>query len=555
MFFPDWCGLSAGPETDIGTIQRLALAAKSPEEKARLESLVERLQSPDEQVRKAAARETHAWRALQHPSLKEKGRTASESRMKPRTAPSSPAASSKLHASSAVASSPAAAAAAAGDGESSGKPSALRRLSFWQRRRGSVTVTGPKSDAKAVAALPSEWDESWEVPCDVLGSADWDNPFVSTDQHRLLAVKTKKFSVALGGPATGALPDGLVLEDWESYRFLYEEVFVGRPHVLYLGRGPKGPVVVAIESMAPTEKRGDRLRFRVLALDKNGYHKSVIGGSKDTRERLRLVKKALPQVLEGVALRKPEKQQQLGTQMMIFEKKRVVHHAKFGLLYRKAGQTEENEVYSNEHGSPQFVAFLAAVADIVPLRGHVGFRGGLDVKEDLTGVSSGFTRVAYDTRGAPAAVGGPEASLTMEVMLHVAPLLPYDPVNPQQLHRKRHVGNDVVVVVFCEGDEPFNPETLTSNYNHVFVLVRPVPDDPSGRKKVTHYEVCHASVRGVKPFRPFVPAEGTVAAADMRAWLLTKVLNAERAAMYAPEFSQKLSRTITTVVGSWVDEF
>ena len=50
----------------------------------------------------------------------------------------------------------------------------------------------------------------------------------------------------------------------------------------------------------------------------------------------------------------------------------------------------------------------------------------------------------------------------------------------QQLHRKRHVGNDVVVVVFCEGDDPFNPEVLTSNYNHVFILVRPVPDDPMG---------------------------------------------------------------------------
>ncbi len=41
---------------------------------------------------------------------------------------------------------------------------------------------------------------------------------------------------------------------------------------------------------------------------------------------------------------------------------------------------EENEVYSNEHGSPQFVAFLAALTDIIPLRGHTGFRAGLDVK-------------------------------------------------------------------------------------------------------------------------------------------------------------------------------
>ncbi len=112
-----------------------------------------------------------------------------------------------------------------------------------------------------------------------------------------------------------------------------------------------------------------------------------------------------------------------------------------------------------------------------------------------------------------------------------------------------------------------------------------------GRRRPTHYRVCHASVRGVKPFRPFVPDNGLIPAEHIRAWLLTKVtcfpfllslltvlwqvLNAERAAMYAPEFSQKLrfenkkrkrkgtvdnnvvfaSRTITTVVGSWVDEF
>jgi hypothetical protein len=58
-----------------------------------------------------------------------------------------------------------------------------------------------------------------------------------------------------------------------SYRFLYEEVFVGRPHALYVGRGARGPVVVAVEAMTPNERRGDRSRFRVLALDKSGYHK------------------------------------------------------------------------------------------------------------------------------------------------------------------------------------------------------------------------------------------------------------------------------------------
>ncbi len=129
-------------------------------------------------------------------------------------------------------------------------------------------------------------------------------------------------------------------------------------------------------------------------------------------------------------MRKPENQQQLGTQLLIFEKKRVVHHAKFGLLYRKAGQLEENEVYSNEHGSPQFVQFLGQISSIIPLKGHTGFRGGLDVKEDLTGSTSGYTRVLFDKKGTPLPHDAPEAALSIETMLHVGPLLPYDPVNP-----------------------------------------------------------------------------------------------------------------------------
>lgn len=50
---------------------------------------------------------------------------------------------------------------------------------------------------------------------------------------------TRKKTKQKGGPLCSQLPQALVLEDWESYRFLYESVFVNRPHVLYLGRGPK----------------------------------------------------------------------------------------------------------------------------------------------------------------------------------------------------------------------------------------------------------------------------------------------------------------------------
>lgn len=39
------------------------------------------------------------------------------------------------------------------------------------------------------------------------------------------------------------------------------------------------------------------------------------------------------------------------------------------------------------------------------------------------------------------------------ILFHVAPWLPFDPNNEQQLERKRHIGNDLVVIVFQESSE------------------------------------------------------------------------------------------------------
>ena len=42
-----------------------------------------------------------------------------------------------------------------------------------------------------------------------------------------------------------------------------------------------------------------------------------------------------------------------------------------------------------------------------------------------------------------------------------------------QLLRKRHIGNDIVTIVFQEpGSEPFNPQEMHSHFQHVFIVVR-----------------------------------------------------------------------------------
>ena len=47
------------------------------------------------------------------------------------------------------------------------------------------------------------------------------------------------------------------------------------------------------------------------------------------------------------------------------------------------------------------------------------------------------------------------ATSFVEVMFHVSTLLPYSESDKQQLQRKRHIGNDIVAVVFQEDNTPF----------------------------------------------------------------------------------------------------
>ena len=56
---------------------------------------------------------------------------------------------------------------------------------------------------------------------------------------------------------------------------------------------------------------------------------------------------------------------------------------KVGVLYCKAGQVTEEDMYNNEHGSPAFQQFLDLLGTTVKLQGFDDFKGGLDVKSKL----------------------------------------------------------------------------------------------------------------------------------------------------------------------------
>ncbi|KAM7085991.1 signal-induced proliferation-associated protein 1 [Molossus nigricans] len=198
---------------------------------------------------------------------------------------------------------------------------------------------------------------------------------------------------------------------------------------------------------------------------------------------------------------------------------------KVGILYCRAGQGSEEEMYNNQEAGPAFTQFLSLLGNVVRLKGFENYRAQLDTKTDSTGMYSLYT--VYQDH---------------EIMFHVSTMLPYTPNNQQQLLRKRHIGNNIVTIVFQEpGSKPFSPTTIRSHFQHVFLVVRAHAPCTAH----TSYRVAVSRTQDTPAFGPALPRGGGPfpANADFRAFLLAKALNGEQAAGHARQFHTMATRT------------
>jgi len=207
-------------------------------------------------------------------------------------------------------------------------------------------------------------------------------------------------------------------------------------------------------------------------------------------------------------------------EIMNWEERNMITKFKFGIVYCKSGQVKEEEMFNNKEGSEQFETFLDCFADKINTLGWNKFAGGLNMKAELDGVYSRY-----------ACFQG------FEIMFHVSTYLKYSLNDQQQLERKRHIGNDVVVIVFMEGDQPLDPSFIRTQFNHVYIVVKAVPNN-NGK---TGYKIGVAAKHGVVPFGPYVQ-DRVYNAEEMRVFLLTKLVNAERAALHASAFRDRIMR-------------
>ncbi|XP_076099496.1 signal-induced proliferation-associated 1-like protein 2 isoform X5 [Mytilus galloprovincialis] len=199
---------------------------------------------------------------------------------------------------------------------------------------------------------------------------------------------------------------------------------------------------------------------------------------------------------------------------------------KVGVLLCRSGQSSEEDMYNNENSSPAFEEFLKCIGHKIRLKGFEKYRAQLDNKSDSTGTHSYYTTFNNS-----------------EIMFHVSTLLPYTANNTQQLLRKRHIGNDIVTIIFQEPNAlPFSAKTVRSQFQHVFIIVR--VHNPCSDK--CRYSVSVSRSKDVPAFGPHIPENIKFPKSEEFAeFLLAKVINAENTAHKGEKFKAMATRTRT----------
>lgn len=317
----------------------------------------------------------------------------------------------------------------------------------------------------------------------------------------------------------------LCLLETETQQY-YEKYFFGEAHAnWYADDDFIGPVVISIQSEGQGEDK-HRANSRVLIRTKKTDIWDFVEASSSNNMFSELRDKGENKWLQELKFKRI-KSADFPFSLLTVERKLRLQHMKFGVLYVKPGQTTDDEILSNNETITAFTEFLDFLGERIVLEGWNKFSGGLDVKHNTTGKESFF--VEYQDR---------------EVMFHVAPLLPYHENDPQRVERKRHIGNDIVVIVFLEDVESccFDPRGIKSEFNHVFAIV--AVDKQSSTPNELYYKVAFAYKEPMEPCAPFLPVPSVYKkGSEFREFFLTKLINAEHTAIRSPMFAQKLART------------
>jgi len=320
-----------------------------------------------------------------------------------------------------------------------------------------------------------------------------------------------------------------MISDPSHFDQVYTRSFFGYDHWNFVGVDAKiGPVVLSmIVHKRITGKSGDSVTLLAFVRTKAGETETKFTTETKKKDEfspqdaLKAFKKQFTDY-STVPLELVERGD-LELSLCDYEEKFHTSKFKFGVLFATGNQgTVEDDMYGNENGDALFDDFLNILGTKICLRGWEKYRGGLDTSGDATGTHAVYT----DWRG-------------FEIMFHVSTLLPYSLTNSQQVERKRHLGNDIVILVFHTGKGEFNPACFRSHFNHVFIVVRPILSPGSDEVRYTVSVILRGDVLF---FPPNFPRDYTFSCDEFfREFILSKLMNAELAALKSAQFAQRLA--------------
>lgn len=384
---------------------------------------------------------------------------------------------------------------------------------------------------------PSDWGQVESLDINMVASEVWQMLDLTKAEEEGFKTEWGRNNVSYERPPT----DGQAVIEYTTRDIqFYGDRLRSADHELAVSGGDGGAdhVVVAFDCPSKT-----RTAIRIMAINKKKTYRTVLRGVSNRKEVFKKLTSGevfpdsgLKGVKDLVSVKSTVSKSDHGSAEICaaidkLEKSEIISTFKWGVLNVRAGQVEENEMYSNIHeeSSPDYLEFLQFLGQEVVLDGWSKYRGGLDNRgTNATGEKSVYT----EHRG-------------FEIMYHVATLLPFQPDDLQRVERKRHLGNDITAIMFREQDAPpFDPCVLTTQFTNIFCVVSVAYRDEATNEP--WYQVVISNKTGMPPYGPYIAEPPLYRKGDpaFRDMLLTKLINGERCALFrAPDFKFKMQRT------------
>ena len=274
-----------------------------------------------------------------------------------------------------------------------------------------------------------------------------------------------------------------LLQECEKDIISYRDTFLGKPHLnLLVPKSDNGPMAISIILDGTVYRLLVRTPLGSLRLSTNyedvgnSFIRKIFGLGPTPFSVVKSCTNVVPVNLMQIC-----KDPSLPNELLAMEERQVIRSYKFGLTHLKSNQTVEEEMFGNTErdNTSAFKEFMSFLGEEIKLKGWGEYKAGLDVLNNMTGEKSLYTKwQGY------------------EMMFHVAAFLPHNTNDRQQIEKKRHIGNDIVTIVFVEPGTYYDIKSNTSKQNHVIAAVTPHPDG---------YKLTFATRKGVPAFLPELP--------------------------------------------------